>query len=245
MNRVEFMTALDALLQDISIEERTEAMQYYNDYFDDAGIEQEDTIIKELGSPAKVAAEVKAGLKMSAEETSEYRETGYADTRFEYKETPANHEREAKKENAGEYNYAGDVDVNTENQPRTNKTVKMILIVLIALTVLPIVCPIAIGLLAAFFSILVAIVAVIFAMIIVLGVLIVVGIALVVAGIAVLIPHLASGLALIGIGLVTSVIGVVATVIAIKGCVIVIPAIFRTVVRICRKPLEKRGKAVT
>ena len=37
MNRIEFMTELAALLQDISAEERIEAMQYYNDYFDDAG----------------------------------------------------------------------------------------------------------------------------------------------------------------------------------------------------------------
>ena len=71
MNRIEFMTELAALLQDISAEERVEAMQYYNDYFDDAGKENEGKIIEELESPAKVAAEVKAGLKMQDEETSE------------------------------------------------------------------------------------------------------------------------------------------------------------------------------
>ena len=34
MNRIQFMTELAALLQDISVEERVEAMKYYNDYFD-------------------------------------------------------------------------------------------------------------------------------------------------------------------------------------------------------------------
>ena len=54
MNRIEFMTELAALLQDVPVEERKEAMQYYNDYFDDAGEEEKD-VVKELGSPAKVA----------------------------------------------------------------------------------------------------------------------------------------------------------------------------------------------
>ena len=39
MNRVEFMTELASLLQDVPVEERREAMRYYNDYFDEAGKE--------------------------------------------------------------------------------------------------------------------------------------------------------------------------------------------------------------
>ena len=39
-NRIGFMTQLAALLQDVPVEERREAMQYYNDYFDDAGAER-------------------------------------------------------------------------------------------------------------------------------------------------------------------------------------------------------------
>ena len=55
MSRTEYMRELDALLQGISKEEREEAMQYYNDYFDDAGSENEEKVIEELGSPAKLA----------------------------------------------------------------------------------------------------------------------------------------------------------------------------------------------
>ena len=54
------MTELAALLQDVPVEERREAMQYYNDYFDDAGEENEEQVISELGNPAKVAATIKA-----------------------------------------------------------------------------------------------------------------------------------------------------------------------------------------
>ena len=35
MNRVEYMTRLASMLQDIPVEERQEAMKYYNDYFDE------------------------------------------------------------------------------------------------------------------------------------------------------------------------------------------------------------------
>lgn len=41
MNRLEFMRRLEALLSDISQSEREEALQYYNDYLNDAGVENE------------------------------------------------------------------------------------------------------------------------------------------------------------------------------------------------------------
>lgn len=85
MNRIEFMTELAILLQDIPVEERNAAMQYYNDYFDDAGSDKEADIIEKLGSPEKIANEIKANLHTD-EEAQEYRETGYTDTRFEQKE---------------------------------------------------------------------------------------------------------------------------------------------------------------
>ena len=62
MNRIKFMTELAALLQDVPAEERRDAMKFYNDYFDDAGAENEQNVIKALGSPAKVAASIKADL---------------------------------------------------------------------------------------------------------------------------------------------------------------------------------------
>ena len=62
MNRIEFMTELASLLQDVPVEERKEAMQYYNDYFDDAGAENEQEVIEALGNPARVAENIKRDL---------------------------------------------------------------------------------------------------------------------------------------------------------------------------------------
>lgn len=60
MNRIEFMEELSGLLQDIPEEDRMDALKYYNDYFDDAGAENEKNVIDELESPEKVAAKIKA-----------------------------------------------------------------------------------------------------------------------------------------------------------------------------------------
>ncbi len=105
MNRIEFMTELAALLQDVPVEERRDAMKYYNDYFDDAGEENEQQVVEELGSPAKVAATIKADLGGSPKEYGEFTETGYTDTRFEHKDTPAGREAKEKEYQYGSGDY--------------------------------------------------------------------------------------------------------------------------------------------
>ena len=62
MDRAEFLRQLERLLQGISPTEREEALQYYNSYFDDAGAENEQEVIRALGSPARVAENIKSGL---------------------------------------------------------------------------------------------------------------------------------------------------------------------------------------
>lgn len=65
MDRYEFMWKLKSLLNDIPKQEREEALQYYNDYFEDAGRENEATVIASLGSPEKVAENIKKDVGQS------------------------------------------------------------------------------------------------------------------------------------------------------------------------------------
>lgn len=108
MNRTEYMRELDALLHGISKEEREEAMQYYNDYFDDAGSENEEKVIEELGSPAKLAETIRAGINGNTDEAEsygEYGERGYQDRRFDSSEYPAgrdDHYKDSYSETYGE-----------------------------------------------------------------------------------------------------------------------------------------------
>ena len=58
MNRAEFMAELTRLLQNIPENERVEALKYYDEYFNDAGEENEQQVIAELESPQKVADKI-------------------------------------------------------------------------------------------------------------------------------------------------------------------------------------------
>ncbi len=86
MNRQEFLRQLAQLLEDIPEAERREALEYYNNYFDDAGPENEAQVIQELGGdPKKAAASLKAefqSAKTSQKNYGEYSEQGFRDTRI-------------------------------------------------------------------------------------------------------------------------------------------------------------------
>ncbi|MCM1123747.1 MAG: DUF1700 domain-containing protein [Eubacterium sp.] len=77
MNRAEFMRRLTGLLGDVPPTEREEAIQYYNDYFDDAGAENESSVIASLGSPEELARSIKAGLNDGGG-SGEFTETGFS-----------------------------------------------------------------------------------------------------------------------------------------------------------------------
>ena len=61
MTRVEFIAALRAKLSMLSADEREDAIQFYQEYFDEAGPENEQAVIDELGSPDAVAEKILSG----------------------------------------------------------------------------------------------------------------------------------------------------------------------------------------
>lgn len=82
MDRKKFIDELAFLLQDVDDLEREEAMQYYQDYFDEAGVENEQQVIRDLGSPERVAAIIKAGLKDQFDQDIEYSEKGMDNSNY-------------------------------------------------------------------------------------------------------------------------------------------------------------------
>lgn len=87
MSREEFLKELELLLQDISVDEREEALRFYTSYFEEAGEEKEEDIILELKSPEEVAKSIKQNLE-SEEEKVYFSEHGFQDEdRFEKQET--------------------------------------------------------------------------------------------------------------------------------------------------------------
>lgn len=65
MSKEAFIRRLRELLAGLPQSEAAEAIQYYEDYFADAGEENEAKVIEELGSPEKVAANIRADLGMA------------------------------------------------------------------------------------------------------------------------------------------------------------------------------------
>lgn len=82
MDKEYFLRELSYLLSDMADEEREEALEYYRDYFEEAGDAHESEVLARLGSPEKVAAEIRFGLEKEAAEGGEFSERGYRDERF-------------------------------------------------------------------------------------------------------------------------------------------------------------------
>ena len=58
MNRKEFLSQLEQALQGMPAEECRRAVEYYENYFDEAGPEKEQEVLQQLGAPEKVAADI-------------------------------------------------------------------------------------------------------------------------------------------------------------------------------------------
>ena len=221
MNRQEFMKRLEELLQDISENEREEALQYYNDYFDDAGAENEAQIIEELGSPEQVARTIKAGM---SDADGEYTETGYADSRFQ------EHQNLTPKDTA-----AGEP---SRKQPNFWKILSIILLCILLLPVIiPLGC-IALGLiLLVVFGIAgmaVGAVALCIAFLIT-------GVVLIGYGIWRIFFTPALGLCLSGVGCLLLAVGILVTLLVVAVGIKLVPWLIRAIVKLISFPLRKAG----
>ena len=70
MNRAEFFMRLRQELRSLPPEELEDAISYYVEYFDDAGAENEQAVIQELGPPERIASQIKADLAVKKLDTA-------------------------------------------------------------------------------------------------------------------------------------------------------------------------------
>lgn len=307
MNRNDFMRQLEMLLSDITPNERQEALQFYNDYFDDAGVENEQNVIRALGSPAKVAASIKADLTGNGS-AGEFTETGYKDSYTKNQEIMKygqTEENTAKQENknqtgngAGQSNpyqsnlyqgnpygnqgngknpysnnpygnnpysnnastYAGnsknDSNRSGGDQNGTNpggysgSSAKkemsggtLALVIILCVFGIPILLPVAIGLLGVMIAIVAVIASLFIAVAAIAFALIIVGIVLFIVGISKLIVAPFGGLYLAGGGLACVGMGILFAMLTIWLCAVVIPVIVKAVAGLCSKLFKKQKKS--
>ena len=211
MNRAEFMSRLRELLSDITESEREEALNYYEDYFDEAGAENESSVIQDLVSPEKVAFIIKKDAQGS--ETGEYTERGYFDG-DEEKQTPVEKKKEKRK-------------------------FPWVLILILAIFALPIWGGLFGGLVGLLAGAVGIVIALLLAAIALTFAGIVGGIAMIVWGAVKVLVSPAVGLLGIGAGAIFLAIGLCFLLLCIWIIGKVIPAIFRFFIDLCQKLLYK------
>ena len=62
MTRTEYLTQLELYLKKLPQADQIEAMDYFRELFDDAGVEGEEELIASLGTPKEAAHEVLSNL---------------------------------------------------------------------------------------------------------------------------------------------------------------------------------------
>lgn len=209
MDREGFMAGLARLLEDIPENERREALEYYENYFDDAGPENEVRVIQELGgTPEQAAASIRvgynAGRTSSSRDHGEYTEYGYRDTRIPRTEQmPRPVSLRKKKER------------DRESRADRSKTTKLILIVLLLIVTSGIWLGILSGLVGVVFGLLGGILGLIFGAAAAVLALLTGGVALTVSGIVRCLADPALGLLMSGLGMLSLALGILSLILCV------------------------------
>ena len=243
MTKKEFMEELEILLSSLPREEREDVLRYYDSYFEDAGVEYEQIVIKELGSAGRVAAQI---LKEFQQEKSEgiYTERGYQE-REDKKETPIRYEKGQEKEK----NYDSTKREETRNDSELHSSEKKlskssgILLVILAIFTFPI----WISVLGAVFGTLFGICVALLGVVVGLGV---TGIVCGVAGITVFFVGIVKCFALPIIGLVFIALSLLVfglgclLVVATMACIKLVIWIVKTIGKFLQQLLQGRKEAL-
>lgn len=255
MNRELFMRDLARFLSDIPAEEREQALHYYDDYFEDAGAENEQSVIEELGSPVDVAKQIKSVNReqISYGEGSARKNIAYPKVAQEDSSQTGSQNFQNNNSSQGGFqnnnygnqaNFSGTPYGNQQNYSSqansgkaswTESPGKVTLVIVLAILAIPVGLP----LLSAVFGVAVAVIACLFSLFVSLFA---VGGALIISGIAGIVctvfaaasGHFASSILALGFSLILISVGAfllwLGVIFAGKG----IPAVWKGVVSLCR-----------
>lgn len=184
MNRTEFMKQLEMYLSGMPKNERDEALKYYIDYFNDAGPENEQSVIAEFGSPKQVADTIlkEFGGKTQCDSNTTY--TTYANTAY------------------------NNTTYNTVPPTKEKDNAAKILGIVLTIVLFPVWFPILASIFGVLFGFFMAAIAVFIAFACVTLVLILVGLLLVILGIMGLFSIPVGGLWLAGVGAIMMALGI-------------------------------------
>ena len=109
MTRKVFMETLERMLSDVSFNDRYDALSYYKEYFDDAGITEDMVVPESVGTPEQIAMRLKKSINSGENITSENINIGGTYNRdntsgsYNTKQNTGNSYNNS--QNAGQYSY--------------------------------------------------------------------------------------------------------------------------------------------
>ncbi len=243
MRKEEFLRRLEMLLNDISEEEREEAMAFYRSYFDDAGEGNEARIIAELESPENVAETIKRDLGMvsvTMQDESFYEEAGENNqsTYEQNQQSSDTYYRWTENQNNNQYGNYNDNRTTGETGEKKNSWVVPLVIVIAVLT-FPTWFGLLAGIIGTVFGLSVALIAITFSMFVVGVVFVGIGIAML-AGLGAAVVSIPVGLAFVGAGLLILALAML----LLLACVGVfgrfIPWACKGIYYLCKKPFANK-----
>lgn len=235
MTKQEFMYRLAQQLISLPPEERVCALKFYDEYFADAGEENADAVIRDLGSPEEVARTIKEDFAQ--------RNPGYdPGNQYTYRPGPQyqpGQGRQTYTTSPETYRQRGQAEPQVYRQGMSGGTVVLIVTLLILGS------PIWLALLVAAIGVFLALAGVVIGLVVAAvaatGALVLGGVSCAWAAITAL--AITPGLRLLGVGggLLLTGIGLLAALLGIWIAVHVLPALFRGVVDLCRRLFHRKG----
>ncbi len=259
MNRKEFLEKLEGLLSGLPESEREEALMYYNDYFDDAGPENEAAVIEKLGSPGQVAESILYGMSVDGRD-GVFTEQGY-ESKGSSRDRhvpgvlfmpPVTKQKDGKHRQAeGQSSYGGsDAEAGETGRKNDGRRrfkdlstgARIGWIALFCLVIIPLGIPL-IGALGAVVLSVMATIGIFFVIWGILGLCFgIAGMAVVVTGAVIVFGVPGSGMFAIGAGLILLALGILFVAFCVWLCTRVLPLLIRAVVSFCRGLFGKGGR---
>lgn len=242
MSKDEFMKSLEYLLSDIPDEDKADAIGYYRDYLEEAGPDKEEQVIRDFGSPERIASIIRSEISGHLSDGGEFTENGYEDERFKdpnYQmakryDLPDVREEESRGEQRTEEVYG------EKKRDQSNRTVKLILWAILLIAAFPLILGIGggfMGLLGGLFGILAAAVVGLGAITLAL---LVSGFAVIIAGFVSVAVHPLGGFLVLGIGVALLGLGLLGLAVCAAFYGKFLPYLFRGVVNAIQTLLNRR-----
>lgn len=243
MTRFEFIAELRARLVALTNEEREAAVKYYDEFFEDAGPENEQNIIKDLVSPQKVAEQILEDYNRTEKSSTEYIPV---DPKKLINVSTGNQNNNQNNYYQQNYQNPNTNNANTSysEEPKQNSALKTVLIILLVIFA----SPILIGIAGALFGIFIAIISVIFSIWIAIGATVlgmtVGGVVSVIGGIVMSFTNPLAGAGVIGAGLIVLGFGLLLLVPFLWLTVKAIPAMFKWTIDSLSSLFNRKRKAI-